>query len=360
ALEMLLIRLCRRPPLVPIDDLVSRLAAMERRLGQGLMPTAGASGAPNLQSANAARRPPVAPAPAAAPHPASRPRPREEHTSPARQVAKGDAAEDEPDPASWGSLDGSAAPAQRAIGARTVPSDSSPLSAGGADLVSASQERGFGAPTPSASTERASNVATPPISRNGSGAPERHSSPNLPSVRERPTRVSDSRPPQAAQRLEASTLTPQTQNNQESPRDHAVAHDESELMAIWQELVERVMATRPEVSAVLEHAVLLEVSSKRILVGWPPNSVFCNQFPQRDLADWIRTAAGETGRAITDVDIVENDPRATEANTLSSREIAERTRKYRADQARIRNHPRVKDALEILGGRLVSIKLADH
>jgi len=33
ALEMLLVRLARRPPLIPVDDLVSRLAALEKRLG---------------------------------------------------------------------------------------------------------------------------------------------------------------------------------------------------------------------------------------------------------------------------------------------------------------------------------------
>jgi DNA polymerase-3 subunit gamma/tau len=35
ALEMLLVRLARRPPLLPIDDMVARLAALERRLGGG-------------------------------------------------------------------------------------------------------------------------------------------------------------------------------------------------------------------------------------------------------------------------------------------------------------------------------------
>jgi DNA polymerase-3 subunit gamma/tau len=35
ALEMLLVRLARRPPLVPIDDWVGRLGALERRLGGG-------------------------------------------------------------------------------------------------------------------------------------------------------------------------------------------------------------------------------------------------------------------------------------------------------------------------------------
>ncbi|HMJ54260.1 MAG TPA: DNA polymerase III subunit gamma/tau [Polyangiaceae bacterium] len=43
ALEMLLVRLARRPPLVPIDDLVMRLVELEQRLSSGGSPPAGPS-----------------------------------------------------------------------------------------------------------------------------------------------------------------------------------------------------------------------------------------------------------------------------------------------------------------------------
>jgi len=43
ALEMLLVRLARRPPLVPIDDLVTRLVELEQRLSSGSPPPAGPS-----------------------------------------------------------------------------------------------------------------------------------------------------------------------------------------------------------------------------------------------------------------------------------------------------------------------------
>jgi DNA polymerase III subunit gamma/tau len=44
ALEMALVRLSKRPPLIPIDDLVSRLADLERRLGDGPSPPPGPGG----------------------------------------------------------------------------------------------------------------------------------------------------------------------------------------------------------------------------------------------------------------------------------------------------------------------------
>jgi DNA polymerase-3 subunit gamma/tau len=51
SLEMLLVRLARRPPLLPIDDLVARLGALERRLGRAPPAASGSSsggrGGPN-------------------------------------------------------------------------------------------------------------------------------------------------------------------------------------------------------------------------------------------------------------------------------------------------------------------------
>jgi DNA polymerase-3 subunit gamma/tau len=54
AFEMLLVKLARRPPLIPIDDLVDRLSRLERRLA-GSNPTGGPSGGPGRGPAGAGR-----------------------------------------------------------------------------------------------------------------------------------------------------------------------------------------------------------------------------------------------------------------------------------------------------------------
>jgi DNA polymerase III subunit gamma/tau len=64
ALEMALVRLARRPPLLPIDDLVSRLGDLERRLGDGPSPPPGSGG---RAPAGLASRPGAAPASRTAP-----------------------------------------------------------------------------------------------------------------------------------------------------------------------------------------------------------------------------------------------------------------------------------------------------
>jgi DNA polymerase III subunit gamma/tau len=304
ALEMLLVRLCRRPPLLPLDDLVSRLAAMERRL-LGAAP-AGLSGSnptpPNLNTPQ--RRPQASPMPTNSA--VERPRAREDRSAPSqRPTSGGGRAEDDPDPAAL---------------TETAP-----------------------APLGNAQNRATTNPQSSPHEPRSSGVP--------PAAAQR-------RPPdaQTGRNVVAATNQPKT----DSPTADATAPDEDELMAIWQEIVEKVMANRPDVSAVLEHAILLEAEGDRLVVGWPPDSVFANQFETPQLSEWIQSAAGEAGRDIHRVSVVSNDPRACGRDTLSSLEIAERTKRYREDQARVRNHPRVKDAQEILGGRLLAIKLADR
>jgi DNA polymerase-3 subunit gamma/tau len=58
ALEMLLVRLARRPALVPLDDLVAKLGAMERRLGGAAKPPSPRQGAAAAQNPDAGSRGP--------------------------------------------------------------------------------------------------------------------------------------------------------------------------------------------------------------------------------------------------------------------------------------------------------------
>jgi DNA polymerase III subunit gamma/tau len=96
ALEMLLVRLARRPPLLPIDELIRRLAVLEQRLGAPRAPGAG----PAAQSARAPQPQPqpqsAPPAPDLRPR-TTDPRPREVHSTPsARPDAPADGRKEPP------------------------------------------------------------------------------------------------------------------------------------------------------------------------------------------------------------------------------------------------------------------------
>jgi DNA polymerase III subunit gamma/tau len=313
SLEMLLVRLCRRPPLIPLDDLVARLAAMERRLG----PSSGGAMTP---PGGPARRP-QPPAMPGGTGPAPRPRPREERSAPAHHgTPSGQDADDDAGPEKL-------QPVVEPDEHRSQP------------VVEPDAHRSQPVVEPNGHRTRSSDAS---VSRTAS-----------PPNRARVATQAGT----AARR--GSTASPKP-NLQDATAPSLAEADESELMAIWQELVERVMTVRPDVGAVLQHAVLVEASPERLVVAWPPNSVFCGQFEDSQLIELIAAAQLERGAAFLQISIAKNDPRAAGRDTLASRETSERTLRYRQDQARIRNHPRLKDALELLGGRIVSVKLADH
>jgi DNA polymerase-3 subunit gamma/tau len=100
ALEMLLVRLARRPPLLPIDELIRRLAALEQRLGTPRA-TGGAPGA--TQSPRASQPQPQPQPQSAPPAPDLRPRtadprPREARSVPSSRPDAPDDGRKEPPP----------------------------------------------------------------------------------------------------------------------------------------------------------------------------------------------------------------------------------------------------------------------
>ncbi|MEO7034511.1 MAG: DNA polymerase III subunit gamma/tau, partial [Polyangiaceae bacterium] len=115
ALEMLLVRLARRPPLLPIDELVRRLAALEQRLGapRSAQPSHAAP-APNAPTRGAVPQPQYQ-APDLAARPADR-RPREVRAESARPEAPGDGRkEPPPSPPTFASARAPATPPARSF-----------------------------------------------------------------------------------------------------------------------------------------------------------------------------------------------------------------------------------------------------
>jgi DNA polymerase III subunit gamma/tau len=234
ALEMLLVRLARRPPLLPIDELVGRLAALERRLGAAGPGAAGRAARPE---------PPVQ-----ASRPQTAARPREPRAAPA---PRGDRREEPP----------------------------------------------------------AEEPAPPPAS---AGAP--------------------------------------------SARD-PLPLDEAALEA-WASIIERVRESRPELAAILEHAAPLEVSGAELVVGWEPGSVFARQASEKETLALVTRAACEQFSARTPVVFELDSARAQNFDTLAQRQVRERQERLRAARNKARGHPRIADAMEILGARLKDVKVA--
>jgi DNA polymerase-3 subunit gamma/tau len=222
ALEMLLVRLARRPPLVPLDTLLDRLQALERRLE-------------------------------------SRPRPRE-RTSGAVPAAESDS-RDEPPPE----------PVLAAVAAAPV-------------------------------TEK------PPA------------------------------PP---------------------PKTGSSSRDPAALLEVWREIVESVAELRPELAAMLEHAVPMVVEPGQINIAWEPASILGREASQKAGRELLAKVAHDHFGVPCAVTMELESERARGAPTLSAWKLADRKRQSRVAAAQAKSHPRVADALEIFGARLKDLKLVE-
>jgi DNA polymerase-3 subunit gamma/tau len=234
ALEMLLVRLARRPPLLPIDDLLGRLHALERRL----------SGAgPSRQGEAAAKR--------------------------------------------------------------------------GASAV---------APRAPVALVEASAVLPSPAPSEPARAPE-------PSARPAP-------PSAPARRPSAKVAA-------------ALSED---ALAAWRTIVERVSAERIELGAFLMRGAPLQVAPGHIVLGFGRDEPFVGEVEQ-SLSIVERLASDQFATATT-VRLEKGlDPAGLPA-TLASLDTEEAERQRRAALAKVKSHPRVVEAVEVLGARVKDLKLA--
>nr|PZN22941.1 MAG: DNA polymerase III subunit gamma/tau [Pseudomonadota bacterium] len=134
-----------------------------------------------------------------------------------------------------------------------------------------------------------------------------------------------------------------------------VPTDPDELLRL---IVARVAGERPELAAKLEHAVLVESAPGRIVLGWPPESVFGSLVAAPENTALVERAATAVIGTPTRVVHEHDSERTRGRKTLSRIEAENRERQKREAYERMRKHPRVVDAVEILGARLRDLRLA--
>lgn len=256
ALEMLLVRMARRPPLLPLDELLNRLGALEHRF-------LASAGRPQAPRVSAPQRPQSVPEPKSQ-APAMRGRPRENSTPAAKRPGNRDSDRDEDHPA-------------------------------------------------------------PPVKAD---APEKPSATKS-----------------AAPRVE--------------PVPPAKTTDEQSLLLAWQELVDRIAESRPEISAILEHAIPLSIDEGAVHIGWPPDATLNRQFPDAEVSQLIESAKADNSSAPVRVQITHNCSAAAGRLNLSTVETANRTRRLRELVRDARQHPVVLKAMEILGAQIKDVRVAD-
>jgi DNA polymerase-3 subunit gamma/tau len=307
ALEMALVRLARRPPLLPVDELLRRLGELERRLAGGA--PAGPGGG---SGGGAARGGP--PGPGGPPQqPPRRGASMAEAGSPPAPPAR---------PAAPTAPLGRApqdAPPTRAA----EPPPAPPPSPARPPVTSAFTAPA--APTFTAPPAPPAHVFTAPRAPAAGGPPARPSSPPTPSA----TATAPAPPPVAPQDL-----------------------------AGWRAVLGAVRSKRPALASVLEHAALLRFDAVRVVLGYETGSFLVGQASEPGAREVLRVAlAAHFGDS---PELAIDTIAAKSGNvTLAMVETAERKGRLDAAKRAVAAHPLVAAAIELLGAELRDVRVAD-
>jgi DNA polymerase-3 subunit gamma/tau len=294
ALEMLLIRLARRPALIPIEEWLSRLSALEQRLGKGGPSPSSPPGNPPARG----------PAPSGAS--ASRP------GASAAAVASA--------PSSATSAPASAATAATAP-VSAVPVAAAPVSAAPASAAPAS----------------VAPVSAPVTAAPKTAAPEALNAPKQPVAN-------------------GTAATPKTNGTQAGPANNPKLGSES--LERWRELLEKLRNDRPEVVAMLQHVLPITLSTEQLVLGIERGSVFEASLGSADVKRWLERGAAQHLGGNPRLQFKPMDSLAGE-QTLASMASDARIERKQAATERAKQHPKVLEALEILGGRIKEVRAGE-
>jgi len=136
--------------------------------------------------------------------------------------------------------------------------------------------------------------------------------------------------------------------------------DHQTLLANWQELVDTIALERPDVAAVLEHAVPIRVDASQVHLGWPPSSTLNQQFSSDDLVQLICKARNDRGETASEVTIEQDCQAVAGRATLAAQETANRTRKLRTLVQQSKKDPRVQEAIQILGAHIRDVRVPEN
>ncbi len=316
ALEMTLVRLARRPPLLPIDELLGRLGELERRLATGTPPPPRGGGGAGPGASGGGRTSRATPSASAAPGGGSSASagvmsavfPREATAFPASPIAH--AAQAEP----------------RAVAAVAPPPPSSPrpvqgrYEIGQTDGVLALAEplAPFVEPVPLQPTP-----TTAPLARDGSdgrttAAPARTATSPSPVVR--------------------------------------VGAAEDDLLTTWRALLERVRATRPDVASTLDLAAPLVVAHDRITLGFEPES-FEDARREDTEAKTVLTEIAQAYFGAPTVVTLEVSARGSRLASVASIDAAKKRQALIEARTAVEKHPLVQAAIAVFEAELKDIRL---
>lgn len=322
SLEMALVRLARRPPLLPVDELLRRLTELERRISSGAPPqgSGGGGGASHGSSGRGAppqggaRRPP---AQASAP--------------PSSSIDSAGVS--------------TANPGEAAFRPAASPRESSSSSSRAAQATPAPAE-GPKPPSPDTGPPIAAPAASP-LGFAGLPVPANPRPNRAPT----PTSTAPARPPEAADMRAASDAA------------QATAPASGPQFEAWRATVELLRATHPRQASLFEHAVLMSVESDRIVISFGQGHFLSEQASEATTRDLLANAARRYFGRPMDIVIESSGENAGiirgggSSKTIAHAENSEKKARLNAAKKAVAEHPLVLAAIEFLGAEIKEIRL---
>jgi DNA polymerase-3 subunit gamma/tau len=310
-LEMGLVRLADRAPLLELRELIDRMKALEERLGGP--PGPGGAGGDRRFGAPERGGPSAGAARGAAGSGPSAVGPRAEPTARAQAAARAEIAlKREPSRPPLAAAMSSAASAERIAPLQ-------PMAAAGPAVALAA--------VAAVATVAASAVVANPAA----AVALEVSAPPAPAE---PTPAAEPAPAPAA----------------EPAREYSgLAH--TDLPAAWLRIVGQLKASQPALGAVLEHGVPLEVSARVLRIGFPEGSFFGRQAQAPAAREAILRMAEQVLGARPELQIAGAGGGGGQTKVATLAEAEQESRKARAAERReaALSHPRVREALEVFG-----------
>jgi hypothetical protein len=137
-----------------------------------------------------------------------------------------------------------------------------------------------------------------------------------------------------------------------------VAAAENPDLAVFRSVVDRLRADNPEFAALLHHASVVEVSRERIRLAVESGSVVERMRHNDEWLAALRKAAAEHFGAEPEI-VFHTENGRREAATVAALDNQERAARLEETRTRARQHPRVAEAMQILGARIKEIRLPD-
>ena len=123
-------------------------------------------------------------------------------------------------------------------------------------------------------------------------------------------------------------------------------------------ILERLATVRPELAAFYQHAAPLSVTPTELVVGFEPDSVIAAQASEKEAVAALTQAASDHFGARVHVVVELDSERSRGFDTVAAQQARERKSRVQRAIAKAKQHPRVVDAMEILGARIKDLKIA--